>query len=27
MGFSVIGPVSGYDGPADRKMVFERRLP
>jgi predicted GNAT superfamily acetyltransferase len=27
MGFSVTGPVAGYDGPADRKMVFERRLP
>jgi predicted GNAT superfamily acetyltransferase len=27
LGFSVTGPVLGYDGPSDRKMVFERRLP
>jgi predicted GNAT superfamily acetyltransferase len=27
LGFSVTGPVAGYDGPSDRKMVFERRLP
>jgi predicted GNAT superfamily acetyltransferase len=27
LGFSVTGPVPGYDGPSDRKMVFERRLP
>jgi ribosomal protein S18 acetylase RimI-like enzyme len=27
LGFSVTGPVTGYDGPSDRKMVFERRLP
>jgi len=27
LGFSVTGPVQGYDGPSDVKMVFERRLP
>jgi predicted GNAT superfamily acetyltransferase len=27
LGFSVTGPVPGYDGPSDSKMVFERRLP
>jgi len=27
LGFSVTGPVPGYDGPSDVKMVFERRLP
>ena len=27
LGFSVTGPIPGYDGPSDRKMVFERRLP
>jgi ribosomal protein S18 acetylase RimI-like enzyme len=26
LGFTVTGPVRGYDGPSDEKMVFERRL-
>jgi predicted GNAT superfamily acetyltransferase len=26
LGFSVTGPVQGYDGPSDVKMVFERRF-
>ncbi len=27
MGFSVTGPVPGYDGPSSAKVLFERRLP
>lgn len=26
MGFTVTGPVDGYDGPSSAKMLFERRL-
>lgn len=26
MGFTVTGPVAGYDGPSSAKMLFERRL-
>ncbi|WP_084960521.1 GNAT family N-acetyltransferase [Thermoactinospora rubra] len=27
MGFSVTGPVAGYDGPAVDRVVFDKRLP
>lgn len=26
MGFTVAGPIDGYDGPSSAKMLFERRL-